>query len=739
MIATDSFKIKGMACASCGESIRRAISRLEGVRECVVNYAWETVFVTYDALVVDLSTIQRVVTRLGYEVVTEEETGVDKKTIGKLIVGGVVSVILLVTSLPMMLGLGHTSAALHWWQLLLTTPVMFWCGHSFFVGAISGLKHRNFNMNTLIALGTSAAYVYSLIVTVYPQWGGDVYYESAAVIITLVLLGKFLESRVKQQAASAIKKLMQLVPPTTRVIREDKEMEIPLELLQVDDIVVVLPGERIPADGEIILGESTVDESMLTGESFPVYKKVGDEVIGGTINQTGSFRFRCRRIGRDTVLAQIIELVRLAAASKAPIERFADRVTGYFVPVVIAISLLSFLVWWLWGKDFHMALTTAITVLIISCPCALGLATPTSLMVATSLAASHGVLFKEAETLETARMVKTVVFDKTGTLTVGKPVCTDFITLGGTETEKDILQKAAAVESFSEHPLAKAIREYAQQQGVDINFLDDDVSQIQVIPGGGIQAVVGGKLVQVGNREWLESLGVDTSPLLQLCTSSSNPHLLDKTTVWIAVDKQIQAVMAFADALKPSTFLAVNQLRQMGLDLVILSGDNENTTARIAQSLGIRKYFASLSPQGKITKLREIQQSQPRGRKVAVVGDGINDAPSLALADVGIALATGTEVAMAASDITLISGDLTGVVFAIKLSQATMNNIRQNLFFAYIYNLIAIPVAAGVLYPAWGILLNPMIAGAAMALSSLSVVTNALRLRRVAARIPTTG
>lgn len=738
-----NLQLKGMGCAACADHIEKVILKVNGVTSCVVNYALEEASVIYHGDVTSVENIQEAVKKAGYEafpyhpedaLLKEEEAKniqENQEFIHKLIVGSAISIFLVITSLPMMTGL-HTPfipMGLHnpWLQLILTTPVMFWCGKSFFTGAISALKHGSSNMNTLVSLGTGAAYVYSVVVTLFPHWftrqglQPEVYYESVAVIITLVLLGKFLEHRAKNKTSEAIKQLLQLEAKTARVIRGGNEQEIPIMNVQINEIIIVRPGEKIPVDGEIIKGESSIDESMVTGESEPVKKTVGDMVIGATINKTGSFQFRATRIGKDTFLAQIIDLVKQAQTSKAPIQKLADRITGIFVPIVGAIALITFLVWWLLGQNFTLALIASINVLIIACPCALGLATPTSIMVGTGLGANHGILVKDAGSLERACKIKTIVLDKTGTLTLGKPTVTDFITVNGTKKEKEILSYILSLEANSEHSIAEAITEYAQQQGG--NRLE--VNNFEALSGSGVQGTIQGNVVQIGTKIWFQELGINTSKLEVLCSN----EVFAKTNAWIAVNGEIMGIIALADSLKPSSKTAVKNLQKLGLEVIMLTGDNSHTATKIAQEVGIKRFFAQVRPEEKIAKIKEIQQNT--GKIVAMVGDGINDAPALAQADIGFAIGTGTDVAIASSDITLISGDLEGIVTAIKLSKATMGNIQQNLFFAYIYNIIGIPIATGIFYPFFGLLLNPIIAGVAMAFSSVSVVTNALRLRKI--------
>jgi len=581
-------------------------------------------------------------------------------------------------------------------------------------------------------LGTSAAYFYSVFVTFFPGLltaqglTPSVYYEVAASVVALILLGKTLENRAKGETSEAIRKLMGLQAKTARIIRNGEELEVPIAQVEIGDIVQVRPGEQIPVDGDVIEGASTVDEAMVTGESLPVKKQLGDEVIGATINKTGSFKFRATRVGKDTFLAQIVKMVQDAQGSKAPIQKLADQVTGWFVPAVIAIALATFIIWFNATGNFTLATVTMVEVLIIACPCALGLATPTAVMVGTGKGAENGILIKGAESLELAHKIHIIVLDKTGTITEGKPTVTDFVTIKGTanSNELKLLQLAASVERNSEHPLGEAVVRYAQSQEVNLT----DVKNFEAIAGSGVRGVVEGKSIALGTLRWMQELGCDTE-YLELRGRAL--EAASKTVVWMAVERKIEAILGIADALKPSSAQAVKALQKLGLEVAMLTGDNRATAESIAQSVGITRVFAEVRPDQKAAQIQALQRG---GKIVAMVGDGINDAPALALADVGIAIGTGTDVAIAASDITLISGDLQGIVTAIKLSRATMQNIRENLFFAFIYNIAGIPIAAGILYPIFGWLLNPIIAGAAMAFSSVSVVSNALRLRNFPAK-----
>jgi Cu+-exporting ATPase len=742
-----SLKLKGMSCASCANNIEQAILAVAGVIDCHVNFGAEQVTINYEPKQTNLAKIQAAIVDAGYSSFQLETEGEDtaeaaiklaaeRELILKLTTGIVMSIILFFGSLPMMTGLHlpFVPKFFHnpWFQLVLTTPVEFWCGGSFFRNAWKSLKRRTATMDTLIALGTGTAYFYSLFVTLFPgmfiSQGLEihVYYEVAAMVVTLILLGRFFEHRAKGQTSEAIHKLMGMQAKIARVIRDDLEMDIPINKVIVNDLILVRPGEKIPVDGEVIDGNSTVDESMVTGESVPVKKQPGDEVIGSTINKTGSFKFKATRVGKDTFLAQIVKLVQEAQGSKAPIQRLVDQVTGWFVPAVIMIALLTFMIWFSITANFTLAMMTMVGVLIIACPCALGLATPTSVMVGTGKGAENGILIKSAESLELAHKINIIVVDKTGTLTQGKPTVTDFITIKGTANgnELQLLKLAASVEHKSEHPLAEAVVKYTINQAVSLA----DVKNFAAIVGSGVQGIVYDQLVQVGTQRWFTELGIDTDVLEPHQTIWENEG---KTVIWLAVNGKSEAIMAITDALKPSSLTAVKALQKLGLEVVMLTGDNQKTAQTIANQVGITQVFAQVRPDQKAAMIKSLQQKKV-GNKfkiVAMVGDGINDAPALAQADVGIAIGTGTDVAIAASDITLISGDLQAIVTAIQLSRATINNIRQNLFFAFIYNIIGIPIAAGILYPFFGLLLNPIIAGAAMAFSSVSVVSNALRLR----------
>jgi P-type Cu+ transporter len=740
-----TLKLQGMSCASCASNIEESIRSLPGVEACNVNFGAEQASVTYNPGKTNVAAIQAAVEAAGYaaqlmqadvlapedDIERQERQAEHRKLTRKVWVSGMVSAVLVIGSLPAMTGL-QTSLLpmwLHnpWLQIALTTPVLFWAGSGFFVNARKALKRHTATMDTLVAVGTGTAYLYSLFPTLFPQWfmdqglNPDVYFEAATVIITLLLLGRLLENRAKGQTSAAIRQLIGLQSKTARVIRAGREVDIPIAEVVLGDVILVRPGEKIPVDGEIVEGSSTIDEAMVTGESVPVKKRPGDEVIGATLNKTGSFQLRATRVGKDTFLAQIVKLVQQAQGSKAPIQRLADQVTGWFVPVVMAIAILTFIIWFNIMGNVTMALITTVGVLIIACPCALGLATPTSIMVGTGKGAENGILIKGADSLELAHKLQTIVLDKTGTITQGKPTVTDYITVNGTANHNEInlLRLAASIERNSEHPLAAAIVQYAQAQGAEL----DTAQAFEALAGSGVQGYVSKQLVQIGTHRWMNELGIETHALQQ---QWDKLEYLGKTVVWVAVDSKIEGIIGIADAVKSSSVNAIRTLQQMGLEVVMLTGDNQRTANVIAREVGIERVFAEVRPDQKVATIETIQAE---GKVVAMVGDGINDAPALAQADVGMAIGTGTDVAIAASDITLISGDLQGIVTAIQLSRATIRNIKQNLFFAFIYNIVGIPIAAGILYPVFGWLLSPMIAGAAMAFSSVSVVTNALRLR----------
>jgi Cu+-exporting ATPase len=611
-----------------------------------------------------------------------------------------------------------------WLQLALIAPVMFYTGWPIHRTGWLTLTHRTADMNTLITIGTTAAFSYSLAVTfmpwVLPELLREVYYETVGVILTLILLGRLLEAIAKSGTNEAIRKLIGLQARTARVVRDGEEQDVPVEQVQMDDIVIVRPGEKVPVDGEIIEGTSTLDESMVTGESLPVTKGAGETVIGATINQTGAFRFRATKVGKDTMLAQIIKLVEQAQASKAPIQRLADLVSSYFVPAVIFIAIGTFMLWFNVGPEpaFIFALVNGVAVLIIACPCALGLATPMSIMVSTGKGAKNGILIRSAEALETAHRLRTIILDKTGTITRGKPALTDVVSQGEID-ESNLLRLVASAERSSEHPLGQAIVEGAVERGIQL----EEPRDFQSVTGRGIRVNVDGRQLLVGNRRLLADAGIPTAELEQRAEELAGQG---KTPMFVAVDGSPGGLVAVADTVKEESAVAVAALQRMGLEVVMITGDNRRTAEAIARQVGIRRVLAEVLPEDKAL---EVKRLQGEGKVVGMVGDGINDAPALAQADIGLAIGTGTDVAIESSDITLISGELSGVVTAISLSRATMRNIYQNLVFAFGYNTVGIPIAVGLLYPFFGFLLSPLVAAGAMALSSLSVVANSNRLR----------
>ena len=738
--------IGAMTCASCVSHVERALKGVKGVLSASVNLATERATVEYVPGMAAISDMRHAVQDSGYsveaafadedEVATPRDVSIVRtKFLFSLVVAGT---IMTLSAMP-----GVQDAfpfRLDFLLLALATPVQFWAGRQFYTGAWGALKHRTTNMNTLIAVGTSVAYFYSAAATIFhassffDRYEAEAYFDTSTAIIGLVLLGKFLEARAKGRASNAIRALMRLQPSSARVLRHNREADVPIEDLVVGDMVVVRPGERIPVDGEVVEGRSSVDESMLTGESVHLEKSPGSQVFGASVNTTGSFTFKATKVGRDTVLAHIISLVEEAQGSKAPIQRLADLISSYFVPTVIVVAASVFLVWFLIGPEpsYVNAILTAVAVLIIACPCAMGLATPTAIMVGTGKGAQHGILIRSAEALEQAHKIRTVVLDKTGTITMGTPSVTDVVSTGVSEGE--LLKLAASAERRSEHPLGQAIVAAAEERGL---ALDGSVD-VSALPGFGIQAGVNGQSLVLGNLALMHSQGM---PLNGLETRASDLSRQGKTTVFVAVNGDVKGLIALADTLKPQSKEAVAALRAQGLDVVMLTGDNRRTAEAIARQVGIDRVVAEVLPGDKANQVSAIQQE---GVTVAMVGDGINDAPALAQADVGVAIGTGTDVAMEAADITLVGGDLKGAPTAIELSRATMSTIRQNLFWAFAYNVALIPVAAGVLYPVFtgGVpdflrpvlgdfgFLNPILAAAAMAVSSVTVVTNSLRLRR---------
>jgi Cu+-exporting ATPase len=741
--------VTGMTCASCVRRVERALEKAPGVLEANVNLANQRATVRYLAGEVELRDLEKAVEGSGYGVVRGEESFAEdshereyKKLKADFILAAALTTIILVGSLPMMLGL-EPPIPMVWLKVLLlvlATPVQFWAGKRFYRGAWGALKHGQANMNTLVVIGTSAAYLYSAVAALAPglfaAGRDDVYFDTSALIITLILLGHLLEARAKGRTNEAIKKLAGLQAKTARVLRGGEELDVPLEGVLVGDLVVVRPGEKVPVDGRVVSGGSAVDESMITGEAIPITKREGDEVIGATMNTSGSFCFEATKVGEDTTLHQIMRMVEEAQGSKAPVQRFADRISAVFVPAVIGVAAASFVVWLLFGPEpaLTFALLNTVAVLIIACPCAMGLATPTSIMVGTGKGAESGFLIRGGEALEGAHKLDTVVLDKTGTLTRGEPELTDIVVENGVR-EDELLRLVASAERASEHPLGEAIVRGARDR--DLPLAEADA--FEAVSGGGIRARVEGLEVLVGSRRFLSEAGVSEDGLLPEAEELAREG---KTPIFVAVDGEPAGLVAVADVVRDESREAVTRLHALGLEVAMLTGDNRRTAEAIARKLGIDRVVAEVRPED---KANEVKRLQAEGKRVGMVGDGINDAPALAQADVGIAIGTGTDVAMEASDLTLISGDVRGVARAIKLSKATVRNIKQNLFWAFAYNVALIPVAAGVLYPLFSDgsvpevlrpvlgeygFLNPVLAAVAMALSSVTVVSNALRLRR---------
>lgn len=735
--------ITGMTCSACANRIERTLSKQPGVKEAAVNFATERATVTFDPSLTNTDALVESVRGAGYDAHPglDEDGEADPlaaahaeeyaSTKRKFIVAAVLSVPVLV------IAMSHGTIGflnfegVNWLQLLLTTPVVVYSGRRFYTGAWAAFRHRAADMNTLIAVGTGTAYLYSVAATVFPSlfathaadhsMSVPVYYEAAGVIIALILLGNLLESRAKGRTGEAIRRLVGLQPKTAVVVRGGDQIEIPTDQVLKGDIVMVRPGEKIPVDGVVTDGRSAVDESMLTGESIPVGKGVGDEVFAATMNKTGSFHFRATKVGRETTLHQIVKLVRDAQGSRPPIARLADKISGIFTPIVISIAIATFVVWFIAASPevrLTMAVVNFVSVLIIACPCALGLATPTAIMVGTGKGAELGILIKGGDSLETAHKLDTVVLDKTGTITKGEPSLTDVIAVDGFD-EGTLLSLIASAERSSEHPLAAAIVRGAEERGLELLRAEN----FDAIEGRGVEASVEGKAVLLGNERLMQERSIDIAAAREWLDDLAGQG---KTPMYAALDGKIAGVVAVADTVKDGSKAAIQELRRLGLNVVMMTGDNKRTAEAMAKQVGITEVLSEVLPDKKSSEVKRLQAS---GKRVAMVGDGINDAPALAQADVGIAIGTGTDVAIEASDITLINGDLRGVATAIGLSKATIRTVKQNLFWAFIYNIIGIPIAAGVLYPVFGWLLSPVIASAAMSLSSVSVVTNSLRLR----------
>jgi Cu+-exporting ATPase len=769
--------VGGMSCASCAAHIEKSLAKQPGVDTAGVNFATSTATVRFDPGVTSPQKLGAVVRSLGYQAEPPPPPptpptppapspptptsstpssdhahpqvasgppipGLHDHHIGDhhlraaelrrlVIVGALLSTPVFVIAMAH----GHIAVLnqpwIHWLELALTTPVMFLCGRRFFVSAFKGLQHHRANMDTLVALGTGAAFIYSLVATIAPGLlshaarnghAVPVYFEAAAVVIVLVLLGKYLEARATGSTTAAVRRLVAMQPDSARVLRDGADTNIPIAQVAVGNLVLVRPGEKVPVDGEVESGRTSIDESMLTGESVLIDKGPGDQVFGSTLNSTGAIRFRATRVGEDTALRRIIRLVQEAQGQKAPIARLADRVSGVFVPIVLVIALATFIAWYLLAPEsdrLSLALTAAVSVLVIACPCALGLATPTAIMVATGRGAERGILIRSVASLETAHKVTAVLLDKTGTITRGRPALTDVVPAAGT-AEDDLIQFAGSAERSSEHPLGIAVAEAALQRGLGLH----EATGFEALVGAGVRATVDGRAVLVGKPGLLDKHGISTSALDAAATQLSE---LARTVLFVAINGRAAGVLGLADQIKPESAAAIARMRAMGLHVAMVTGDHARTAAAVATKVGIDEVFAEVLPEHKVDHVRRLQSA---GHLVAMVGDGINDAPALAQADVGIAIGAGADVANEAADITLVRGDLGGVVDAISLSHATLRTIQRNLFWAFAYNVLSIPIAAGVLYPLTGWLLSPMIASAAMAMSSVSVVMSSLRLRR---------
>lgn len=741
----ETIKIGGMTCASCSARVEKSIAKLEGVDKVTVNLATEKASVSFDPEKTDLAALRRVIEDTGYEVLDiERKDTVDTERIRrekerhtlllKFLIAAVFGLPLLYFAMvpmvswwpfpiPQSLDPMHYPLRFALLQMFLTIPIVI-AGYQFYTIGFKALWQRSPNMDSLVAIGTTAAIIFSLYNTFQIYTGHfmaveSLYYETAGIIIALILLGRYLESVSKGKTSEAIKKLMELAPKMATVLQNGEERVIPIEAVAVGDIILVRPGEKIPVDGVVQSGNTSIDESMLTGESMPVDKKDGDRVFAASLNINGSISFRATKVGSDTALAQIIRLVEEAQGSKAPIAKMADIVSGYFVPIVCGIALLAFAAWMISGQTLAFSLTIFISILVIACPCALGLATPTAIMVGTGKGAENGILIKGGEALEMTHKIQTIVFDKTGTITLGKPAVTDVIPGDGYSTES-LLAIAASAENSSEHPLGQAIVREAASRRLDLM----EISQFLAVPGHGIEVLVEGKQVLAGNQKMMLEHGIS---LNLFHDTADRLALQGKTPMYISVDGALAGIIAVADVVKESSAKAIRVLKDMGIEVAMITGDNQKTAHAIAAQVGIDRILAEVLPG---EKANEVKKLQAEGRRVAMVGDGINDAPALAQSDIGIAIGSGTDVAMESADIVLMRSDLMDVATAIRLSKSTIRNIKQNLFWAFGYNVAGIPIAAGVLYLFGGPLLNPIFAAAAMAFSSVSVVTNALRLKR---------
>ncbi len=735
--------ISGMTCAACVRRVENSIKKGDGISGATVNLATESATIEYDPGIAKVDYVKSLITKSGYTPydIVEDAGEADRErreehlrlAIRKFVISAVLTAPVMILAMGDMVGL-HIPVSKTFANILMfafTTPVLFWAGIGFMTGAVKAAKQKTSDMNTLIAIGTLAAYFYSVVATFMPSlitvdgMEPPVYFESAATIVTLILMGKYLETKAKGRASDAIAKLMNLTPKMAIVLVDGVEKETPVSDVRIGDIIMIRPGESIPVDGEIIEGESAIDESMITGESIPADKSVGMRVIGGSINKTGSFTFTAKSVGSQTVLAQIVRLVRSAQGSKAPAQKMADLIASYFVPIVILIALATFFVWYGFGPEpkFTRALVSFVAVMIIACPCALGLATPTAIMVGTGKGADNGVLVKNGEALEKAAKINAIILDKTGTITTGEPVVTHMIMVDYI-TREEAISIAAAVEKRSEHPLGKAIVRWAEQKSISI----PSAREFESITGAGVKAKVNQWSAMVGSARIMTENSLDISEF------EEPVEVIKKrgaTPLYLSVDGRVAGVFSVEDSVKPGARMAIEKFNEIGMEVYMLTGDNLATAQSIARQVGIKNVMAEVRPEEKSRKVEELQS---KGLVVAMVGDGVNDAPALAIADVGFAIGAGTDIAMESSDITLMTGNLSGVVTAIRLGHATLRTIKQNLFWAFAYNTLLIPVAAGILYPVWGITLNPMFAGAAMAISSVTVVTNSLRLKSFKAR-----
>ncbi len=727
---TKIFQIKGMHCASCIRVIENSIKKIPGVSEALISLVTEKATVTFDSSAVKDEQITSAVSKVGYKAFLEEEVRSEdeekkekQKELFSLKKKAFISLFLAALivwgSFPFLEQFAPPLLKNFWFQLILALPVQFWAGFMFYKATLPALRHRTANMDTLIAIGTSAAFGYSLVATAFPQVIASTgiepmpYFDVSAVIIGLILLGRYFEAKAKAGTSEAIKKLIGLQAKTARVLLNGKEVDVPIDQVVIGNVIRVRPGEKIPVDGKVKEGQSAVDESMISGESIPVEKQKGDLVIGGTINKTGSFTYEATKVGSDTMLAQIIKLVQEAQASKAPIQRLVDLISSYFVPIVIMLAIATFTIWYIFGPNpaFLFALLNSVAVLIIACPCAMGLATPTAIMVGVGKGAEQGILIRNAEGLEIAHKINTVIFDKTGTLTKGKPEVTDVV--------GNVLQLAASLEKGSEHSLAEAIVKKAEEDKVTLKKVD----KFKAVPGHGVEGRIDGEFVVLGNRRLMnrEKIKINEKEVEKLESEG-------KTVMMLGVAGKLAGLIAVADTVKETSKSAIKTLSQMGIETVMITGDNQRTAQAIAKQVGIKRVLAEVLPDQKEAEVKKIQAE---GKVVAMVGDGINDAPALAASNIGIAMGSGTDVAMEAAGITLVSKDLNAVASAITLSKKTMRTIKLNLFWAFGYNITLIPVAMGVLYPFSGILLNPILASAAMAMSSISVVSNSLLLKKV--------